>query len=445
MPYLTPEEIPESTTCRALLIPASSDWLAIVSGALTELVKTWNWAQEGSVTVAEAVAAMESMVAAYYDDPCASCELPGGYPVFRLGSDGRVEQLVDGEWVPPEGEYEIPTTPARTEPDPEDRRCLAAANAANVLEQLYESLADSYDEDKTLEEAVGVMIGLLATYFFWAAPIAAGLALLSLAAMEIVYLLIEIFGADLWDADFTETLKCILYECSLTDESEVVTFDYLCVSERLNSTLSHIDLNAEQLRLLAQLSYILSIIGGADALNAAGATTEIEEAVCSDCNDDWCFTFDLTLTNAGASAYTENGCTATYDSGVGWKATLGSGCAGAGGVSVLAAINMSFASTYIRRVVVVGTSSGRSNGVACAVAFPAINRGGTPSVTCVDITNGDPLGTELIVNGNLTGITAEFQNAAPSGVVAATGTAIIEQVTFYGNGECPFGIPNCLE
>jgi len=66
VPYLTPETIPEGRACRALSIPLSSEWLAIVSGALTELTKTYNWEQAGSVTVDEAVAAMQAMLDAYY-------------------------------------------------------------------------------------------------------------------------------------------------------------------------------------------------------------------------------------------------------------------------------------------------------------------------------------------------------------------------------------------
>jgi len=444
VPYLTPDSIPETDDCRSLLIPASSDWLAIVSGALTELTKTWNWEQAGSVTVAEAVERMQAMIDLYYEGCSANCSVGEGLPPFRLDENGRVQQLVDGEWVEPEGDWAIPPTPARTEPTSEERRCLAAANAANVLEALYESLTESFSEDRTLEEAVQAMLAVLAAYFFWAAPIAAGLLLLALAAMEIVYLLIETFGADLWDTDFTDALRCMLYECSLDVGGGVVEFDYHCVQNKLNTTLFHIDLNAEQLRLLVQISYILNVIGGSDALDAAGATTEIETADCSECSDVWCFTFNLEETNAGGVAFTENGCTATYVGGVGWTATKGAGCAPLTGQSVLAAINISFAETYIRRVVVVGTSQDRTLSGSCAVAFPAINRGGTPAVVCQNIENGEPLGCELIVEGLLTGITAEFQNTADSGVSHSDGTAIIKQVTFYGEGECPFGEPNCI-
>jgi len=300
MPYLTPEDFGEGDNCRPLSIPATSEWLAIVSGALTELTKGYNWEAFGALTVEECTERMQEMIAAYYDDPCGStCDIGEGLPPFRLNQEGHIEQLIDGEWLPPEGEYEIPAVPSRGESTPEDRRCLAAANAANVLEQVYESLTESFSEDRTLEEAVGFVIGILATKFFWVAPIAAGMALLALAAMEIVYLLVEFFTADLWDSDFTDALRCILYDCSI-DTGSVVTFDYSCVQGKLQKTLLYADLSLAQIRLLIQISYLLNALGGVDALNAAGATTEIDEAECDECFTEWCYRWFGTL-------YTDDG------------------------------------------------------------------------------------------------------------------------------------------
>jgi len=443
VPYLTPETLPEETDCRSLLIPASSDWLAIVSGALTELIKPYNWEQLGSVTVEEAVEAMQLMIDGYYEGCSEPCGLPGGDPVFRINPDTwEIEQLVEGEWVPPEGEFEIPPTEARTEPTSEERRCLAAANAVNALSIMYEQLADSFAANQELSVAAGAFASAIAgaigaIFGIVVAPLIA----LYAAIFAVVYETVEYITDDLWDEDFTDKLECIFYECSL-DVDDVVHFDIQCIINQIGAS-TEIDYTFSEVRLLLQVAYLLQL-SGSQMIDAAGTATAIEEAVCDDCDDDWCFTFDLTEVDADGTPLTVNGCTAAWSSGLGWYATKGSPCAVATGASVLAAINIEFAETFIKRVVVVGTTLDRSTGTACAVAFPAINRGGTPSVTCVNITNGDPHGTELIVEGLLTGITAEFQNAAPSGVEHATGTAVLEQVTFYGTGDCPFGIPNCL-
>jgi len=443
MPYLTPDEIPEDDLCRPLSIPASSDWLAFFGGALTELTKTYNWQVWGAVSVEDTVAKMQEIIDAWYTDACGDCELPGGDPIFRINPDTwEIEQLVDGEWVPPEGDFTIPPTEAREEPTSEERRCLAAANAVNALSIMYEQLADSFAENQELSVAAGAFASAIAgaigaIFGIVVAPLIA----LYAAIFAVVYETVEYVTDDLWDEDFTDKLECIFYECSL-DVDGVVHFDIQCIINQIGAS-TEIDYTFSEVRLLLQVAYLLQL-SGSQMIDAAGTATAIDEAVCDDCDDDWCFTFDLTETDAGGEAVTENGCTAVWSSGLGWYTTKGSPCAVPTGASVLTAINLEFAEAFIKRVVVVGTSLDRTTGTACAVAFPAINRGGTPSVTCVNITNGDPHGTELIVNGLLTGITAEFQNAAASGVEHATGTAVLKQVTFYGTGECPFGIPNCL-
>lgn len=436
MPYLTPDSIPETDNCRSLLIPASTDWLAIVSGALTELTKPYNWQQEGAVTVAEAVAAMQAMIDLYYEGCTSSCDVGDGLPPFRIGADGHVEQLIDGVWQPPTGDYTIPPTPPRSEPTPEERRCLAAANAANVLDVLYESLTESFSEDRTLEEAVALMIGALATYFFWAAPIAAGLALLALAAMEIVYGLVEFFGADLWDSNFTEALRCMLYECSL-DTGDVVTFDYACVQEQLQTTLEHPDLNAEQLRLLIQISYILNVIGGADALNAAGATTEIDDADCSDCDNLWCKLLPFNVSDWDFEPATEFSLGAVYSGGA-WRSVpivIG------GNSWDVVAIHREFVAPAVITEVHMSTDVDLGSVTSSCPTAIQFYLGGVfqtgiqidPSINGI---NG------LVWEGNVTADKVVLLIFASNS--AGTGSAAITASTMRGEGDNPFGESDCV-
>jgi len=123
-------------------------------------------------------------------------------------------------------------------------------------------------------------------------------ALLVIAAWEIVYRWFSLLITDLWTPEFTDRLRCILYECS-TDTDGVVTFDYQCVMDKLSGNIDPLDFTAEQLRLLIQLSYILGNIGGADGLNAAGATTHELAADCDDCEQTWCYHFDFTTGSHG--------------------------------------------------------------------------------------------------------------------------------------------------
>lgn len=293
MPYLTPDEIPEVGACRPLFIPASSDWLAIVSGALTELVKSWNWEQQGSVTVPEALAVMENMIALYYAGTCADdCELPEGGSVIRIGEDGHLEQLIDGEWQTPTGDYVIPPPEAREGGTESDQICLAAANAVNVLEQLYESLSDSWNEALDTAEALTAFILAANTALgFLIAPITAGITAFLGVVFTWAYVALEYLIADLWDEDFSEQLKCFLVQCA-TNDAGVVTFDWDCLMGKLNSLADNFDLTESQLRLYLQVTYLLYFIGGVDGLNLAGGTTEITEATCNcDCPEitDWVF------------------------------------------------------------------------------------------------------------------------------------------------------------
>jgi len=290
VPYLTPDSIPEDDTCRPLFIPADSYWLALVSGALTELTQPYNWQKFGSLTVAETVARMQEMINTYYDGACETCETPGGYRIIRINNQGHVEELgSDGAWQDASGEYHIPPPEAREGGTEQDQICLAASNAVNVLEQLYENLSDSWSTHLDDAEAqTAFILGLTALVGFEFAPITWGIVAFFTAVFSALYTALEFIGADLWDSAVSDQIKCFLVECA-TNTDGVVTFDYECFIAKLTSLTNNFSLTESQLRLYLQITYILYFIGGIDGLNLAGGTTEITEAEC-DCNDAWCYT-----------------------------------------------------------------------------------------------------------------------------------------------------------
>jgi len=294
VPYITPPETPEGRDCRALLIPASSDWLAIFGGALTELIYKYNWEQIDGMTVDDAIQVATTVINGFYEGCVASgCNQPGGYGILRVNPEGHVEQLIDGEWVEPQGDNAFPAIPARTEPTPDERKCLAAANAANVLQIGYESLADSFSEGLTQAEAIINLIAAFAVLWFWFAPILNGLVLLLAGFLELVINAFEYVTVDAWDATFTDLVRCALYECA-QDDGEIVTFDFQCVLTKLSDKTIGGDWTEIRLRAAVQLTYLLYILGGADFLNQAGGTTAITSADCSDCEQSWCITNDAT-------------------------------------------------------------------------------------------------------------------------------------------------------
>lgn len=290
MPYLTPETLPESADCRALSIPASSDWLAIVSGALTELTLPWNWQQGGAVTVDEAIAAMQAMIDNYYNG-CSPCIYqPGGARIIRINASGHLEQVGDaGDWEPTTGDYAYPPVPAREGGTPSDQICLAATNAENVLHQIYEQLADYFASELTPAEALTTLIAwLITTFSIGAGTILFALASLMLPVFALVWGALSYLTVDLWDANFTKAFICMLIDCATNTEG-VVTFDWDCLEHALYAAAVTFEISETQLRLYAQINYIIWTLGGVDALNTAAATTAITEATCDDCNPPWCY------------------------------------------------------------------------------------------------------------------------------------------------------------
>jgi len=283
MPYLTPQVLPEGDDCRPLVIPASTEWLALFGGALTELTKKYNWQDSGGLTVDETVEKMTEIIDAWYTESCEACELPEGGKIIRLNEDGHIEVLQDGEWViPTEGDYFIPPPDAREGGEPEDQICLAAKNAVNVLEQMYESLSESWAESLSTAEALTDMIAVAVTLVgFEFAPIAFGIAAFVVGLLRQLYTALEYLGADLWTEDFSRQMICFLIPCA-TNTDGVVTFDWDCFVDKLNSLADDFMLSEVQIRLYLQVSYMMWFIGGVDGLNLAGATTEITDDFC-DC------------------------------------------------------------------------------------------------------------------------------------------------------------------
>jgi len=294
VPYLTPQDLPEDDDCRPLSIPANSEWLALFGGALTELTKTWNWEYSGGLTVAATVDKMNEIINNWYTVPCAACTIPGGYRVIRITADGHIEELNEsGDWQEGTDDYYIPPPEAREGGEPQDQICLAAKNAVNVLNILYESLSDSWAEELSVDDAVLAFIAaIVAAVGFAFAPIIWAVVIPLIAFFTLVYRLLEYLTADLWTTDFTDKLVCLFRDCASNDDG-VVTFDFQCLQDGLNGLAITPVFTETQARLNIQLAYIVNFIGGIDSLNLAGRTTAITDDDCDDCA--WCYLFDFTV------------------------------------------------------------------------------------------------------------------------------------------------------
>lgn len=290
--FPTPNDVPDDGGYIVFRIPRSNEYAGLILGAAQLLAYGYNWYQWGDLTPDEAADKFRIIVDQAPFNAC-GCTQPSGSRVLRVNDDGHIQQLTDGEWTEPTDDYAIPPVPARTEPTCNERRCAAAANAANVLQQLYEETADAVADGADQAEALAVLIGAAIIIIGgWL-----GLALAALVGLATGYFfafleIAEFMTADLWDSQFTEKLKCMLYECS-SCEDDVVTFDFQCVRDKMARYTDILDPQViTNIRLFGQVDFILNVIG-VDGLNAAGATTAIEDADCSECAPD-CISIDFT-------------------------------------------------------------------------------------------------------------------------------------------------------
>jgi len=211
--------------------------------------------------------------------------LAGGGKIIRQNEDGHFEELVGEEWLPPEGDYEIPPVPPREEATDEEKLCAAAANASNVVQQLYEALADEYatNHDEALFFlAIGVSIGL-----FLIPPLGLAAASFLTIATTLVsegFFAFAFLTADVWTTDFNNEFTCILLENATLEADDSVTFDLNQVINDVTNTLAfRFDVTLASQRLCLQVGTILKYLG-ADGLNHAGATTAVAEDECAFCD-----------------------------------------------------------------------------------------------------------------------------------------------------------------
>lgn len=411
-------------------------WAQYLLGAARTLTDVYNWYEAGDMSPDDAAEAFRQIVqdAPYNVLPSADeCILPDGGRLLRLGAAGHTEMQDGSNWIEPDGDYTVPPVPARSGGTSEDQVCLAASNAAFVLQQLYEQLSDDWNAGLATAEAIADAVTLIGGLI--AAPIglaAESLIVIGRLVFQVVYETVAFVGADVWTGDFTHALTCVLQACA-TNAAGVVTFDYDCVLSQLASITNVFDLSISQLRLFGQLAYILSWIG-ADGLNLAGATTAITTPDCTDC--EWCYTFRFTESDGGFSVIAGNG--GQYNAGVGW----GTSDVFTGGTyRRTVAIELSFASATFSEI-------------ALSFVFAPGSYSTTVTKQAIQNQAGTLLagGTALPATGDNTlratgAITASgvrlFVTSSSQGSPVYSGSANIYQVTFRGVGFNPFGESNC--
>lgn len=434
--FPTPNSTPSETARRIFVVPADAEWLGLIMGAAEVLREEWRWYEWGGLTPAEAAAAFNTIIIDAFTNVCPAV-LPGGGKLMRVNaSTGHVEEATDDGWQPPTGDAMLPPIPPREDVDP---KCIAAANAVNVLSLVYESVTDSISHGLTeaeayiaAAEAFAVLVG---PEF---APITFAIAVFFLVVFAVAYEVIQFIAADLWDAAFTQSLVCIFQGCAtLTDG--VVTFDWTCIQQQLAAATNPFSLSFDQLRLFGQISFIVQSLGGVDALNQAGATTAITDYDCDGCDTTHCYTIDFETTDGSSVGVTQLFAGGVYVPGVGWQTTLD-------GIDQDVTLGWEFPST----LVVVGMSAityrpaagGADSGVNLNLKYPGAAYA-DPTVQHADNLDGADLppftfqtgAAFLATNGD--GITVDNNSGNSDDVV------VTKRLTVRYTGDEVFGGDNC--
>lgn len=302
--WLTPETIPVERACRALSIPNDVQILGAVTGALLPLTRSENWEKHGAVDPDAIAYAMLDMLLQFFDGTCGTLSLPGGYPPTRLNSQGEIEQLIDGLWQSPTGEYAIPPVAPREETTEIERKCTAVVNAVHVLALLYEQLTDDYAAGLTdaqiilnFASAAAAVIGA------WFTPLVLPLIALNALLWNVIIETLEFISMDLWTSQFDDKMKCALYECA-SDNAGVITIDFTCAVERLSNAVNLFDPSFAEIRLFGQIVFMMNFIGQ-EALNHAGSTTGVSPGeTCGECVDPECFVLQVFMNGNGGYTIT---------------------------------------------------------------------------------------------------------------------------------------------
>lgn len=462
--FLTPPDTPEETQGRCITVPASREWLQSLNEALLLLTGYWNWEQvnDTDLTPSQAADAWSTIYDAYFGSDCSGtpfCEVPADpdlgvdilIKIIRRSTTGHTEELVGGEWVEPTGDYEVPPIAARSEATATERKCLAAANAAEVMAQIYEEATDAYSISAT-QAAVFTAIYdfIIIAVGAFAGPTAAAYASYGKTFFDVFYDVVTTLSADVWTSGFTDEVRCLLYEHA-TDTSAVVTFDWAAIRGDISDKFLRAGaaLDTNKALLWGQVGYLLDILA-AGGLDTAGTQTIVDDADCDDCGT-WCYTMDFEVDDFNWVHWNTvtSGSEGTWFIGDGWKCEDGyQSAANEYFRSVRLKLTglSEFTLTSIRVEINLTEGAFVSGGEYGLLVQP---RDGGTVYNLINYPNSALAnGNAQIFNwngvqGNLDAIWMYLGCATRIGAAPTSGSGYIKKLILEGTGANPFGSDNC--
>lgn len=276
MPYLTPNSPPEDTHCYRLEIPNDVQWVSIVKGALSELIKAYNFEAFGDYSPEDTAYRFLQM---YNDFVFQECDMGGCcYDIVesRVTDSGDMEISINGgDWQPNPADPRV-TSPSLPPPiiDESHTKCDAATNGLQHLIDLNDAISGKLAVagsalDLVIEVAALIALSLLAPA---AAPF---LIPLIVGAISVLFTFGQAAWDDYWDSTAYDIVLCALY-CTIGEDGQFTDAQFAAFLAKIGS-----DLPAS----VARDTFYRNIVAmGRKGLNNDCAYGTSATADCSDCD-----------------------------------------------------------------------------------------------------------------------------------------------------------------
>jgi hypothetical protein len=238
MPYLTPDTPPDDTICLQVVLPNDVGWIGIFKGAVSELIKTYNFELFGSYTPEQTA----SRFLEIYDDMVFSeCDMSGCcYDAVerRVTSDGQMQIRINGgDWIPDPND---PRSTGTALPDPiideHHTKCDAASNGKQHLVDYINQESEALGAETDIFVLAAAIAALIVAFFFGqleAIPLIVPLIIASIPALISL-------GQAAWDAYWTsdneDIILCALF-CTIGDDGKFTTDQMAAFIAKLTSDL----------------------------------------------------------------------------------------------------------------------------------------------------------------------------------------------------------------
>lgn len=353
---------------------------------------------------------------------------------YRLNEDG-VNQYSDNGGETWEDASDLPDYPEptpRTEPTDEEKKCLAARNAVEVMRLTFIESFEQWEATGDVLDNIVTTSGFLATVLglFIAATWISVWGFVLFVAGNVLKGFNLITSSD-WTEDDTRRLTCRLVELATVQPDDTVTFDITSLRADGANAFGNV-------AVAAFYSLMLDTIGEA-GLNAAGGTTAITEYDCEVCGD-WCWNSDVfSDLQAGWDVYIKGNWQIDHWGGVNSNA-------GSSGTNYNNSVGLerSFAPTEITSISLSLNLEKVSAAAGCDV-FIYDELGGTHAIYSSINSCGSPIyvtWTGSLVMSAICVWVNGGRGASP-GTLPATSIAQINAIEIRGRGENPFGSSNC--